>query len=109
MGSESMDKRLLPATTAVLFSALIGAYPARAAETPSFLQVGEVFCTDENDFESFRQSGRMRVASAVETCVRISDVTRVAVRQKYGSGKAMIRVMGGAYNALIGWTNGALP
>ena len=104
-----MHIRLAPAASALLLSALLSGGVARAAETPSFLQIGEVFCTDENDFESFRQTGRMRVASAVESCVRIADVTRVAVRQRYGSGKAMIRVMGGAYSALIGWTNGALP
>ena len=81
----------------------------RAEETPSFLQRGEAFCTDENDFNAYRRTGRLRVASAVESCVVIDQVTRVAVRRKYEQGKTMIRVMQGPYAAYIGWTNGALP
>ena len=106
-----MSPRFLAACTLgfVLLGPAAHILRAHAAEEPSFLQKGEVFCTDEDDFEGYRLRGRLRTASAAESCVLINQVTRVVVLQWNGRTKSMIRVVQGPWSAHVGWTNGALP
>lgn len=105
----------LPLLAALLAAAWAGIVPtagqawAQPTERPSFVQRGDVFCTDENDFDGYLRRGRIRQASAAESCFVVSEVTRVAVIRGGGGGKAMVRFMQGPYAAYVGWTNSALP
>ena len=92
--------------TATLFSAPL---VARAAEIPSFLQMGDAFCTSQRDYDDFAANGHVRANSAIETCQTIITPTRVAIIGGAGKVKSMVRVMNGPLAYTIGWTNGALP
>ena len=82
---------------------------AHAAELPSFLQVGDVFCTRESDYDGFAARGRARTNSAVETCTTIDRPTRVAIMNGQAKVKTMVRVTNGPLAYSVGWTNAALP
>ncbi len=99
--------RLPPLPALVLLVSAVG--PLRAAELPSFLQVGDAFCTRESDFDDFAARGRARANSAIETCQTIDRPTRVAVMGGRAKQKSMVRVINGPYAYSVGWTNGALP
>ncbi len=95
---------------AVLMTAIFSApMSARAVELPSFLQMGDAFCTNQADYDDFAAHGKVRANSAIETCVTIIKPTRVAIMGGQGKAKSMVRVMNGPYAYSIGWTNGALP
>lgn len=100
----------LPALLSACVAAVLLAGPAAAqpTERPSFVQRGDVFCTDENDYDGYLRRGRIRQASAAESCFVVSEVTRVAVIRGSG-GRSMVRFMQGPYAGIVGWTNSALP
>lgn len=97
--------RLLP----LALLAVVWGTCAQAADLPSFLQKGDAFCTSEADYDDLVKNGHVRAHSAIETCVTITQPTRVAVLRGRGGIKSMVRVMNGAYAYEIGWTNGKLP
>ncbi len=80
-----------------------------AAESPSFLQAGDVFCTRESDYDGFAARGRARANSAIETCTTIDRPTRVAIMGGQAKVKTMVRVITGPFAYSVGWTNAALP
>jgi hypothetical protein len=82
---------------------------AHAVELPSFMQPGDAFCTEQDDFDDYAAHGQVRPNSATETCRTIQEPTRVAILSGQGGHKSMIRVIAGPYVYSIGWTNGALP
>ena len=88
---------------------LLAPLAARAVEVPSFLQIGDAFCTSQRDYDDFVANGHIRANSAIETCQTIIAPTRVAIMGGAGKVKSMIRVMNGPLAYTIGWTNGALP
>lgn len=93
-------------TIAVL---LVSAGAATAVERPSFMQNGDAFCTNEEDFNGFAAHGQLRANSGTETCRTIAGPTRVAILSGEGGTKTMVRIMSGANAYEIGWTNGKLP
>ena len=103
-----MARSLLSATI-VTAIALGGMSAARAANLPSFLQGGDSFCTNQADFDDLVTHGHVRAGSAIETCITVSQPTRVAVMGGQGGTKAMVLMMNGPYAYSIGWTNGKLP
>lgn len=94
--------------TLVLFAALC-TQAARAEQLPSFMEVGDQFCTSESDFDDLVAHGKVRPNSAIETCQQVVRPTRVAVLRGKGGVKTMIEVMNGPLAYSIGWTNGKLP
>ncbi len=88
---------------------LTSATIAIAAERPSFMQAGDAFCTNEDDFNGFASRGKARANSGTETCRTIAIPTRVAILNGQGGTKTMIRIMSGTNAYEIGWTNGKLP
>lgn len=98
-------------------AALLAALPALAMqagvvdaeELPSFMTVGDAFCTNEADFDDLVKRGKVRPNSAIETCQTVVKPTRVAILRGRGGQKSMIRVMNGPLAFAIGWTNGKLP
>ena len=99
-----------PRIATLLTAALLAAPAAgRAAEIPSFLQMGDAFCTSQRDYDDFAANGHVRANSAIETCQTIITPTRVAIIGGAGSVKSMVRVMNGPLAYTVGWTNGALP
>lgn len=105
----NLARTLARAAAVSLAPAMAMPLPASAAERPSFLLRGEVFCAEEGDFETFRRTGRVRAGSAAETCVVLNELTRVVVMRGQPGVKALVRVVSGPLAAYAGWTNGALP
>lgn len=97
------------AAACVAVAPVAGPAAAQPTERPSFVQRGDVFCTDENDYDGYLRRGRIRQASAAESCFVTSEVTRVAVIRGGAGGKSMVRFMQGPYAGIVGWTNSALP
>ena len=97
------------AFTLLTAAVLLMPFAARAAELPSFLQMGDAFCTTQRDFDDYAANGHVRANSAIETCQTIIAPTRVAIMSGAGKVKSMVRVMNGPLAYSIGWTNGALP
>lgn len=88
---------------------LISVTTANALERPSFMQSGDAFCTNEDDFNGFAVHGKRRDNSGTETCRTIASPTRVAILKGQGGTKTMVRIMSGTNAYEIGWTNGKLP
>ena len=82
---------------------------AQSGQRPSFLQAGEVFCTDQADFDSYASRHGPRQNPGRETCTLIATPTRAAVMQADPGHKSMVRITAGPYAYVIGWTNGTLP
>ncbi len=82
---------------------------AQAVEWPSFMQVGDMFCTEQADFDDYVAHRQVRPNSATETCRTIQTPTRVAIISGQGGQKTMVRITSGPDRRVIGWTNGALP
>ncbi len=82
---------------------------AIAVERPSFMQSGDAFCTNEDDFNGFIARGKPRANSGTETCRTIAIPTRVAILSGQGGSKTMVRIMSGTNAYEVGWTNGKLP
>jgi hypothetical protein len=82
---------------------------AFAIEIPSFMQSGDAFCTDEDDFNGFVTRGHARANSATDTCRVITRPTRVAILNGAAGLKTMVRLMSGSNAYEVGWTNGKLP
>ncbi len=82
---------------------------ALAIERPSFLQAGDAFCTNEDDFNGFVSRGKARANSGTETCRVIAIPTRVAILSGQGGTKTEVRIMSGTNAYEVGWTNGQLP
>jgi hypothetical protein len=82
---------------------------ALAVERPSFMQSGDAFCTNEDDFNGFAARGKSRENSATETCRTIAIPTRVAILSGAGGIKTMVRIMSGTNAYEVGWTNSKLP
>ena len=82
---------------------------ASAVERPSFMQSGDAFCTNEDDFNGFAARGKTRMNSSTETCRIISIPTRVAILSGQGGTKTMVRIMSGTNAYEVGWTNSRLP
>ncbi len=87
----------------------LASHAVLAKELPSFMQVGDAFCTNEADFNDYAAHGHGRARSAIETCVTIDRPTRVAVMSGVSGTKTMVRVMAGPMSYSVGWTNGKLP
>ena len=111
MSAATNPAAALRLSLAILGAGLASATPARlaSAERPSFLQVGDAFCTNEDDFDGFTARHAARPNSAGETCRTMTQPTRVAILGGHGGLKTMVRIMAGTYAYQIGWTNGALP
>jgi hypothetical protein len=82
---------------------------ALAVEQPSFMQEGDAFCTNEDDFNGYATRGHPRENSGTETCRTVGKPTRVAILNGHGGTKTMVRIMSGTNAYEIGWTNGKLP
>ena len=104
------EPSVMPRALALLTAAMLAApFAAGAAEMPSFLQMGDAFCTSQRDYDDYAANGHVRADSAIETCQTIITPTRVAIIGGSGKVKSMVRVMNGPLAYTIGWTNGALP
>ncbi len=89
----------------LLLALLAMTTPAMAADLPSFLQPGDVFCSGEAQFDAFSHG----TGSAQPGCDLVREPTRVAVIGGTGGVKSMVRVISGPAAYQVGWTNGALP
>lgn len=107
--NQAAPSHLTLAIIAAVALTLIPAAHAAGAERPSFLQVGDAFCTNEEDFNGFAARHTTRQNSATETCRTVTQPTRVAILSGRGGVKAMVRIMAGTNAYEIGWTNGKLP
>jgi hypothetical protein len=88
---------------------LASTHIAFADEAPSFMQSGDAFCTNEDDFNGFVSRGKMRANSGTETCRTVAIPTRVAILNGQGGAKTAVRIMSGTNAYEVGWTNGKLP
>jgi hypothetical protein len=88
---------------------IISAPLVYADEQPSFMQRGDAFCTNEDDFNGFVARGKARANSGTETCRTIARPTRVAILNGQGGVKTNIRIMSGTNAYEVGWTNSKLP
>ena len=82
---------------------------AFAAERPSFMQTGDVFCTNETDFDGFATHGRIRTETVMESCRRMTAPVRVVILSGQAGVKTMVRLANGPDAYAVGWTNGTLP
>lgn len=94
----------------LIVAVLLASTPlALAVERPSFMQSGDAFCTNEDDFNGFAAHGKTRANSSTETCRTIAIPTRVAILNGQGGTKTMVRIMSGTNAYEVGWTNSKLP
>jgi len=92
----------------VILAALAVCPIAYAAERPSFLVSGDVFCPDELDFNSFVSTGKINTRGVLQSCSIIDRLTRVVVISG-DQGKAMVRMINGPFQDQVGFSNGSVP
>jgi len=94
--------------TLVVGTLVVGA-GAHAEEYPSFMEQGSVFCTDELDFTAWQITGRFHTRGGRDSCLTVKVLTRVALLNREGAGRAQVRVVSGEFSYLVGYTNAPLP
>ena len=104
-----MRPPLALAGMALLTATLVLGPRARAEEYPSFMEQGSVFCTDELDFTAWQITGRFHTRGGRDSCLTIKVLTRVALLNREGAGRAQVRVVSGEFSYLVGYTNAPLP